>query len=127
METVTNSAVAQTPAITTATTWAIDPVHTTVEFSVKHLMVSTVKGRFTGVSGTILVDEQDPARSHAEVTIDATSVDTREERRDGHLRSPDFLDVENYPEITFKSTRVVPVGGDEYKIYGNLTIHGVTH
>jgi len=126
VETATSAAVAATPTLTTATTWTIDPTHTAVEFSVRHMMVSTTKGRFTGVSGTLVIDEQNPDRSHAEVTIDASTVDTREDKRDAHLRSADFLEVETYPEITFKSTRVVPTGGNEYKIYGTLTVHGVS-
>jgi polyisoprenoid-binding protein YceI len=125
METATSTAVTTSPT-TSTTTWAIDPAHTTVEFSVKHMMVSTTKGRFGGVSGTLVIDEQEPTRSRADVTIDAASVDTREERRDAHLRSADFFNVEVHPQITFKSTRVVPESNDRYKVYGNLTILGVT-
>jgi polyisoprenoid-binding protein YceI len=93
------------------------------------MMVSTVKGRFTRVSGRILDVADDPRRSSVEAEIDAASLDSREERRDGHLRSADFLDVENYPSITFKSTRVEPVPGqaDHLRITGDLTIRGVTH
>jgi polyisoprenoid-binding protein YceI len=126
MESGTSTAVVTNPTPTTATTWAIDAGHTTVEFSVKHMMVSTTKGRFGGVTGTLVVDEQDPTRSYATVEIDAGSVDTREERRDAHLRSADFFNVETHPQITFKSTRVVPDSNDRYKVYGNLTILGVT-
>jgi polyisoprenoid-binding protein YceI len=126
METGTSTAVVSHPTPSTTTTWAIDPGHTTVEFSVKHMMVSTTKGRFGGVSGAIVIDEQDPTRSHATVEIDAASVDTREERRDAHLRSADFFNVETHPHITFKSTRVVPESEVEYKVYGDLTILGVT-
>lgn len=125
METGTSTAVVTNPTSTT-TTWAIDPGHTTVEFSVKHMMVSTTKGRFGGVSGTIVIDEQDPTRSYADVTIDASTVDTREERRDAHLKSADFFNSQVYPKITFKSTRVVPQSSDRYKVYGDLTILGVT-
>jgi polyisoprenoid-binding protein YceI len=126
METGTSTAAAITPTPTTATTWEIDPGHTTVEFSVKHMMVSTTKGRFGGVGGTLVVDEQDPTRSSATVTIDAASVDTREERRDAHLKSADFFNVETHPQITFKSTRIVPESDVDYKVYGDLTILGVT-
>jgi polyisoprenoid-binding protein YceI len=124
MESGTSTAVVTNP--TTATTWTIDPAHTTVEFSVKHMMVSTTKGRFGGVGGSLVIDEQDPTRSYADVKIDASTVDTREERRDAHLKSADFFNVEVHPEITFKSTRVVPESNDRYKVYGNLTILGVT-
>jgi polyisoprenoid-binding protein YceI len=126
MESGSSTTVLTNPAPTTATTWAIDPAHTAVEFSVRHMMVSSTKGRFTGVTGTLVIDEQNPENSSADVTIDAATVDTREERRDAHLRSADFLEVEKYPAITFKSTRVVPERGDRYKVYGDLTIHGVT-
>lgn len=126
METGTSAAVVTNPTPSTATTWAIDPAHTTVEFSVKHMMVSTTKGRFSGVSGTLVIDEQDPTRSHAEVTIEASTVDTHEERRDTHLRSADFFNVEVHPQITFKSTRIVPESATEYKVYGELTILGVS-
>jgi polyisoprenoid-binding protein YceI len=89
-------------------------------------MISNVKGRFSGVSGQLVLDEANPVNSSAELSIDVNTVDTRQEQRDGHLKSPDFFDVENYPSITYKSTRVVPDGKDEFKVYGNLTIHGVT-
>jgi polyisoprenoid-binding protein YceI len=126
MEAGTSAAVVTNPTPSTATTWAIDPAHTTVEFSVKHMMVSTTKGRFSGVSGTLVIDEQDPTRSHAEVTIEASTVDTHEERRDTHLRSADFFNVEVHPQITFESTRIVPESATEYKVYGELTILGVS-
>jgi len=110
----------------TQTTWKIDPSHSTIEFSAKHMMFTTVKGRFTGVQGTIVADEANPARSSVAVTIDATSLDSRDERRDGHLRGVDFLDVDTYPHITFETTRVEPVSANELHVYGNLTIRGVT-
>ena len=115
-----------TPQSTQTTTWQIDPKHTLVEFSVRHMMVTTVKGRFGGVSGTITVHEPAHTLSAVEAEIDASSIDTREDQRDGHLRSPDFLDVANFPTITFKSTRVTPRGDDSLDVVGNLTIHGVT-
>ena len=124
METQTH----QTPttAMATRSTWSIDPAHSHVQFAVRHLVVSTVKGRFGDVGGTIALDEQHLAGSSVEVEIDAATVDTREERRDAHLRSADFLDVERFPTITFRSTRVEPGRGDAFRVVGDLTIHGVT-
>src|SRR5688572_27342083 len=87
-------------------TWQIDPVHTDVSFSVKHLMISTVRGRFGSVRGTIRLDESDFGRSSVEVEIDAASIDTRQEQRDAHLRSADFFEVETYPLITFRSRSI---------------------
>jgi polyisoprenoid-binding protein YceI len=106
--------------------WTIDPSHSLVEFSARHMMVTNVKGRFTGITGVIVWDEGDLARSTVEVDIDASSIDTRDERRDTHLRSPDFFEVEKYPTLVFKSTRVVPKGAEEAEVHGNLTIKGVT-
>ncbi len=111
---------------TQATTWQLDPAHTLVEFSAKHMMFTTVKGRFTGVSGTIIWDEANPSASSVEATIDAATIDTREAQRDGHLRSADFLDVENYPQITFTSKRITPSGPNNLHVVGDLTIHGTT-
>lgn len=116
---------AQTPA-TAISTWTIDPAHTLVEFAVKHLMIATVKGRFGQLSGTIQIDEAEPTRSTVEVTIDAASIDTRDGQRDAHLRSADFLDVENFPAITFRSQAVEPVAENRHRIVGDFTIHGVT-
>jgi polyisoprenoid-binding protein YceI len=110
----------------TITTWSIDPSHTLIEFGVKHMMVTTVKGRFTGVQGTITVDEQNPTNSHAEITIDAASITTGNEQRDAHLRSADFLDVEQYPAITFNTTRVEPTSETTFDVTGDLTIRGTT-
>ncbi|MDQ6827435.1 MAG: YceI family protein [Gemmatimonadota bacterium] len=108
------------------TAWTLDPVHTSVEFSVKHLMITTVKGRFTDVEGIIYTDEATPTNSSVEVTLQANSIDTRTDQRDLHLRSPDFLDVANNPTITFKSTHVE---GDtkKFKLTGDLTIRGTTN
>jgi polyisoprenoid-binding protein YceI len=108
------------------TTWKIDPAHSHVEFAVRHLMISSVKGRFGVVEGTVVTDEDHPATADVNVTIDAASIDTREAQRDAHLRSADFFDVETYPAITFKSTRVTDVRGDQFTLAGDLTIHGVT-
>ena len=108
------------------TTWKIDPSHALIEFAVRHLMISTVKGRFTGVQGSLRTDESDRSKSELEVTIDAASIDTREAQRDAHLRSADFLDVEKFPTLTFRSRRVMESGGSEFKLAGDLTVHGVT-
>jgi polyisoprenoid-binding protein YceI len=107
--------------------WQIDPAHTTAQFSVKHMMVATVRGQFQKVTGTINLDDKDATHSTIEVTIDAASIDTREPKRDGHLKSPDFFDVAKFPNITFKSTKIERSGKDLYKVTGDLTMHGVTH
>ena len=108
------------------TTWSIDPAHSHVEFAVKHMMIATVKGRFGVVHGTVQTDDADPARGIAEIEIDVDSIDTREPQRDTHLRSADFFDVEQFPKITFRSSRITDVSGDRFKLSGDLTIHGVT-
>jgi polyisoprenoid-binding protein YceI len=113
-------------ATSTRTTWKIDPVHSHIEFAVRHLMISTVKGRFGGVAGTVVMDDTDPATAEVDVTIDVASIDTREAQRDTHLKSADFFDVETYPTIRFQSTRVTDVSGDTFKIVGDLTMHGVS-
>lgn len=109
------------------TTWALDPQHTHAEFAVRHLMISTVKGRFAEVSGALQVDEADPARSSVEIELDVASIDTRVEQRDQHLRSADFFDAENHPKITFRSRRIEPTGDKRYRVVGDLTIRGTTH
>ena len=109
------------------TTWQIDPAHTTVEFSVKHMMFTTVRGRFKSFSGTIEVDEENPDRSKVTVDIDTASIDTGAADRDAHLQSPDFLDVEHQPKIVFRSTRVEGAhasAGDRFKVAGTLEIRG---
>src|ERR1700750_1225571 len=110
----------------TTTTWNVDPVHSVAEFKVKHMMISNVKGQFTGVKGTLTLDENDPLNSHVEVTIDAASINTREADRDTHLKSADFLDVEKFPTLSFKSTHVSRNKDGELLVTGDLTIHGVT-
>ncbi|MBC7789471.1 MAG: YceI family protein [Anaerolineae bacterium] len=109
------------------TTWQIDPTHSHVEFSVRHLMISTVKGRFTDVQGSANLGDTSETVPGVAVTIQTASIDTRSEQRDGHLRSADFFDVERYPTITFQSSRVegTPLDGD-FRVIGDLTIHGVT-
>jgi polyisoprenoid-binding protein YceI len=114
------------PSLAAASTWDIDPPHTSVTFSVRHMMVTNVRGTFTKVSGTVTLDDKDVSKSSLEITIDPASVDTRNEKRDAHLRSPDFFDVAKYPTITFKSTKVVAEGKGHLKVTGDLTLHGVT-
>lgn len=114
-----------TPQVAT-TTWNIDPAHSVAEFKVKHMMISNVKGQFTGLSGVLLLDESDITKSKVEATIDAASVSTGDAQRDGHLKSAEFFDVEKYPTLTFKSTKVSRKSEDELAIDGELTIHGVT-
>ena len=109
-----------------AATWQIDPNHTAAQFSVRHLGVSTVRGGFTKVSGSAQYDPADPSKDTLEATIDANSVDTRVEMRDKDLRSPNFLDVQKYPTITFHSKQVKVVGPGKLQFAGDLTIHGVT-
>ena len=109
----------------TRTTWKLDPAHTTVEFIAKHMMITTVKGRFAEFEGTIVADEQNLADSDVSVTLKTASIDTRSDQRDAHLRSPDFLDVENFPEVTFRSTGVVGTK-DQFRLTGDLTIRGTT-
>jgi polyisoprenoid-binding protein YceI len=104
-------------------TWNIDSTHSQIEFSVRHMMISKVRGRFGSFSGII---NPDPANPSAEGTIDVTSITTGEEQRDGHLRSADFFDVDQYPQMHFKSSRVEALGGNQYKVYGVLTIKDVT-
>jgi polyisoprenoid-binding protein YceI len=115
-----------TATVSAPTIWSIDPTHSLVEFSVRHMMVATVKGRFTDVKGAIRFDPDHLDRSSVDVEIGAASITTGEAQRDGHLRSPDFLDVERFPTIRFVSTRVERQGTDRARLIGNLTIHGVT-
>ena len=114
------------PVLAHADTWQIDPAHTNVEFTVRHMMISNVKGQFQKTAGTITANGNDAASAKIDATIDASSVDTRVERRDMHLKSPDFLDVAKYPTITFKSTKVEADGPNKWKVTGDLTLHGVT-
>src|SRR2546423_13596457 len=112
---------------TQTATWQLDPSHSSVEFSVKHLMITTVKGSFTGIEAQLVGDDANPSSSVATATIDATTITTKNEQRDAHLRSADFFDVAKYPTITFASTRIDgdPLG--DFKLSGDLTIHGVTN
>ena len=106
--------------------WVIDPAHSKATFSAKYVMINTVRGQFNVLSGQVHIDEQHPENSWVEAEVDAASIDTQNEMRDGHLKSPDFLDVEKYPTLHFKSTKIEHVKDEEYRVTGNLTIHGVT-
>jgi polyisoprenoid-binding protein YceI len=106
--------------------WVVDPAHSQATFSVRHMMISTVRGHFRVLSGQLEIDEQNPANSWVEAQIETASIDTRDPNRDNHLRSADFFDAEHYPTLTFKSTSVEHVGSTHYKVTGDLTMHGVT-
>ena len=109
-----------------STTWLIDPAHTAAGFSVKHMMIATVRGQFKGVTGTVNWDDQNISNSVVDVTIDANTVDTGEPKRDADLRSANFFDVAHYPTITFKSTKIERISAAKMRVAGNLTIHGIT-
>ncbi len=115
-----------TDTATATTVWTIDPAHSSLEFAVKHMMFTTAKGRFSGVKGEIVVDNENIANSAVKVEIDAATVDTRDEKRDEHLKAADFFDVVKFPALTFSSTNVEPAGGSELTVTGDLTIRGVT-
>jgi polyisoprenoid-binding protein YceI len=114
------------PAAAATSTWQIDPAHSAAQFAVKHLAISTVRGAFTSVKGTVQFDDKDITKSSVEVTIDVNSVDTRQPDRDKDLRSDHFFDAEHFPTITFKSKRVEQLSPGRLKITGDLTIHGIT-
>jgi polyisoprenoid-binding protein YceI len=107
-------------------TWQIDSAHSHVQFSVRHMMIATVRGSFEQFSGTVAGDEQDPPGATVDVRIEAASLDTRDAKRDAHLRSPDFLNVEQYPYLYFKSTRIEQVDSRRARLIGDLTIRDVT-
>lgn len=106
--------------------WTIDPAHSAAHFSVRHLMISNVRGEFTKIGGKAYWDPNDLTKSSVEVTVDASSINTREPQRDEHLRSADFLDVANHPQLKFQSRRIQAVDAENFKLTGELTIHGVT-
>jgi polyisoprenoid-binding protein YceI len=108
------------------TTWNIDTSHSGVHFSIRHLVIAKVRGTFDRWQGSFQFDDQNPAASKVSARIEAASIDTREERRDAHLRSADFFDVEKYPELTFESAKVEKLSDERYRVTGDLTIHGVT-
>lgn len=106
--------------------WIIDTAHSHLQFTVRHMMIAKVRGTFDEFSGVVDYDPNNPTDTNIQVTIDVDSINTREDKRDGHLRSADFFDVENFPHMTFRSTRVVSKGDGEGKLYGDLTIRDQT-
>ena len=108
------------------TTYQIDPAHSSAHFTVRHMMVTNVRGAFSKISGEVVYDPENPSGTTIEAQIDASSINTREEARDAHLKSADFLEVDKYPFITFKSKKVERTGDGEFKVVGDITIHGVT-
>ena len=121
-----NTAVAAPTQSSKPTQWQIDSAHSAAHFSVRHMMIANVRGEFTKLSGSALINAADPAKSTVEATIEAASVNTREPQRDEHLRSADFFDVAKFPTLSFRSKRAESLGGDNLKLTGDLTIHGVT-
>jgi polyisoprenoid-binding protein YceI len=111
---------------TSLITWKLDPAHSAAEFKIRHLMISNVKGSFSGLSGTLTEDPANPANSTVEASVDVTTISTGDPQRDGHLKSADFFEVEKYPTMTFKSTSVKRNGDEDYTVTGDLTLHGVT-
>ncbi|WP_338864077.1 YceI family protein [Myxococcus stipitatus] len=129
MKTTLKSAIAvlvALPSMALASTWTVDPAHSSAEFSVKHMMVTNVKGSFNIKDGTVNLDDKDVTKSTVEATLDAASVNTANAKRDEHLRAPDFFDTAKYPTITFKSKKVEKAGEGKLKVSGDLTMHGVT-
>jgi polyisoprenoid-binding protein YceI len=119
-------AILAVPSPAAVTTWQIDPAHTAAGFSVKHMMIATVRGQFKGVTGTVNWDDQDISKSSVDVTIDANTVDTGEPKRDADLKSANFFDVAHYPTITFKSAKIEKISAAKMKVTGDLTIRGIT-
>ena len=115
-----------TPTTSATTTWKLDPAHSSAEFKVKHMMISNVKGSFSGLSGTLTEHATDKTLSTIEASIDVSTVSTGDAQRDAHLKSADFFDTAKYPTMTFRSTKVQPTGDGGYKVTGDLTLHGQT-
>jgi polyisoprenoid-binding protein YceI len=115
-----------TTAPASTITWKLDPAHSAAEFKVKHMMISNVKGRISGLTGTLTEHTVDSTLSSVEASVDLSTLTTGDAQRDGHLKSTDFFELEKHPTMTFKSTRVVPKGEGEYAVTGDLTIHGIT-
>ncbi len=113
------------PGLSEANEWKVDPSHTTAGFAIQHLVIAKVRGEFNKVQATVVLDEKAPERLSVEASIDVASINTRDEKRDEHLRSPDFFDVAKFPQATFKSSRVTRVSRG-YKVEGQLTLHGIT-
>jgi polyisoprenoid-binding protein YceI len=126
ISTASEATMTATTTAPTTTTWTVDASHAELGFAVRHLMISTVRGRFGAVTGAVTFDEQQPENSKIDVTIDVTSIDTRQEMRDNHLRSADFFDVENHPNIHFVSTKVDGDVNGDFQVTGDLTIRGTT-
>jgi polyisoprenoid-binding protein YceI len=120
------TAVVSLPAAAATSNWQLDPAHSSAQFSVRHLAISTVRGAFSKVTGTVVLDESDITKSSVNVSIDVATVDTREPDRDKDLRSDHFFDVAKYPTITFNSKKVEQASPGKLKVTGDLTIHGVT-
>ena len=114
------------PALGHAATWELDPAHSSIGFAIRHMMISTVRGQFRTFTGKAVGDPASPGAASIEASIDAASIDTGNEKRDAHLKTADFLDVEKFPKITFKSKRIEPAGAGKAKVTGDLTLHGVT-
>ena len=121
-----NTAVTAASQGTKTTEWNIDPTHSAAHFSVRHLMISNVRGEFSKLSGSVVLDPADLTRSNVEVNLETSSINTREPQRDEHLRSADFFDVANHPSITFRSKRITAAGPEQFKLAGDLTIRGVS-
>ncbi|HWE83306.1 MAG TPA: YceI family protein [Terracidiphilus sp.] len=121
----TTSTISQTSAPSTVT-WNLDPAHSSAEFKVKHMMISNVKGTFSGLKGTLIEDTADPTRSRVEATVDISTISTGDAQRDAHLKSADFFHHEQHPTMTFTSTKVEKKGEAEYSVTGDLAIHGVS-
>lgn len=107
-------------------TYTVDPAHSTVDFRVRHLMIANIRGEFSGVAGTVVFDPRNPANSQIEAEIDTATINTRDSKRDEHLKAAEFLDVQKYPKIKFVSKEIEPAGKDHWKVEGDLTIHGIT-
>jgi polyisoprenoid-binding protein YceI len=108
------------------TTYKIDPAHSSAQFTIRHMMITNVRGSFSGVQGTVVIDTENPVDSLIDAVIDATTLNTLDPNRDAHVKGPEFMDVEKYPTITFKSDKVEPDGAGEAKVTGQLTLHGVS-
>jgi polyisoprenoid-binding protein YceI len=116
----------ESTTLTSTLNWAIDPAHSRADFKVKHMMISNVRGSFSGVAGTLIENIADPTQSRIEASIDIGTVSTGDEQRDIHLKSADFFNLDHQPKMTFKSTKVEKKGDEEYAVTGDLTLHGVT-
>ncbi|MGA7106426.1 MAG: YceI family protein [Terracidiphilus sp.] len=117
---------ATTATNSVVTTWNVDPAHSAAEFKVKHMMISNVKGKFSGINGVLKLDEADPTRSTVEATVPVSTLNTGDEQRDGHLKGAEFFEVEKFPTFSFKSTEVGRTAPGEHAVVGELTLHGVT-